>query len=220
MARFCSKNNQPYLVGGDFNIIRFASDKNKPSGVHKHTDLFNNIISTYDLIDIHLVGGRYTWSNNHENPTLERLDRILISKQWEDLFPSAFIYKLPREVSDHNPLILATQTSKPVSKLSFRFELSWIKDQEFKPLVDKIWNKPCHASSALERIQSKLKRFKQFFKGWGFNRQGQQRKKKKEMQEELLVLEQFEEENNLSTDQMLRKSWLISESLKLSEEEE
>ena len=40
------------------------------------------------------------------------------------------------------------------------------------------------------------------------------------MQEELLVLEQFEEENNLSTDQMLRKSWLISESLKLSEEEE
>ena len=71
LARFCSKNNQPYLVGGDFNIIRFASDKNKPSGVHKHTDLFNNIISTYDLIDIHLVGGRYTWSNNHETQLLK-----------------------------------------------------------------------------------------------------------------------------------------------------
>ena len=60
LARFCSKNNQPYLVGGDLNIIRFATDKNKPSGVHKHTDLLNNIISTYELLDIHLVGGRYT----------------------------------------------------------------------------------------------------------------------------------------------------------------
>jgi len=78
--------------------------------VHKHTDLFNNIISIYELLDIHLVGGKYIWSNNQENPTLERLDRVLISKQWEDLFPSVFLYKLPREISDHNPLILSTQT--------------------------------------------------------------------------------------------------------------
>ena len=110
LAHFCSKNNQPYLIGGDFNIIRFSSDKNKPSVVHKHTYLFNNIISIYELLDIHLVGGKYIWSNNQENPTLERLDRVLISKQWEDLFPSVFLYKLPREIFDHNPLILSTQT--------------------------------------------------------------------------------------------------------------
>ena len=40
------------------------------------------------------------------------------------------------------------------------------------------------------------------------------------MQDELLVLEQIEEENNLFVDQTLRKSWLISESLKISEEDE
>ena len=117
LAHFCSKNNQPYLIRGDFNIIRFSSDKNKPFGVHKHTDLFNNIISIYDLLDIHLVGGKYTWSNNQENPTLERLDRVLISKQWEDLFPSVFLYKLPREISDHNPLILSTQTHQSEKNL-------------------------------------------------------------------------------------------------------
>jgi len=107
-----------------------------------------------------------------------------------------------------------------MKKISFKFEISWLKDHDFKPLVARIWNKHSHASSALERIQKKLKLVKQYFKGWGFNRQGEQRKKKKEMQEELLALEQLEEETPLIQDQMLRKSWLISELLKISEEEE
>ena len=148
------------------------------------------------------------------------MDRILISKQWENLFPTAFLYKLPREISDHNPLILSNQYGIPNRKISFKFENSWLKDQEFKPLVAEIWNKPCYATSALERIQKKLKCFKQYFKGWGFNRQCEQKKKKRDMQEELLVLEQFEEEAPLLQDQMLRKSWLISELFKISEEEE
>ena len=147
--------------------------------MHKHTDLFNNIISTFELLDIPLVGDKYTWSNNHQIPTLERLDRILISKQWEDLFPIVFVYKLPREVSDHNPLILSTQDHNPCKKLSFRFKTTLLKDQEFRPLVQNIWEKPCYASSSLNRIQSKLKRIKQYFKGWGFNKQGVQRKRKK-----------------------------------------
>ena len=40
------------------------------------------------------------------------------------------------------------------------------------------------------------------------------------MQDELLVLEQIEEENPLPADQMLRKTWLISELFRISEEEE
>ena len=64
LADFCSKNKLPFIVGGDFNIIRFTSDKNKPSSLSKHSHLFNNIISIYELIDIHMVGGRFTWSNN------------------------------------------------------------------------------------------------------------------------------------------------------------
>ena len=178
LARFCNKNKLPFLIGGDFNIIRFATEKNKPSGVHKHTDLFNSIISANELLDIQMVGGKYTWSNNQENPTLERLDRILISKQWEILFPTVQVHKLPREISDHNPLFLSIPTSDPEKKVSFRFELSWLKGPNFTTLVEEIWNVPCHAPSALGRIQAKLKCVKQYFKGWGFNKLGEQKKKK------------------------------------------
>jgi endonuclease/exonuclease/phosphatase family metal-dependent hydrolase len=57
-------------------------------------------------------GGLYTWSNNQDPPVLEKLDRILVSKSWEDLFPHALVRKLPREVSNHNPLIVTSGTPK------------------------------------------------------------------------------------------------------------
>jgi hypothetical protein len=37
---------------GDFNIIRFPSEKNKKGGVHKHTGVFNSIINAFELIDL------------------------------------------------------------------------------------------------------------------------------------------------------------------------
>ena len=172
LAGFCSKHKVPFLAGGDFNIIRFSSEKNKVTSLSKHSRIFNNIISTYELIDIPMTGGRFTWSNNHADPTLERLDRFLMSKDWEDCFPEVYVFKLPRELSDHNPLILSTQRAVQHRKLSFKFELAWLKDPNFLPLVKSIWDKPCHTTTALDRMQSKLKRFKQFFKGWGFDRQG------------------------------------------------
>jgi hypothetical protein len=100
-------------------------------GLHKHSGTFNAIINTHELIDIKMSGGKFTWSNNQENPTLEKLDRLLISKSWENLIPLALVYKLPRENSDHNPLILTMPSKQPMKSLSFRFELSWLKHPDF-----------------------------------------------------------------------------------------
>jgi hypothetical protein len=52
--------------------------------------VFNSIINTYELIDLGMTGGKFTWSNKQNNPTLERLDRYLVSKSWEDIFPNGF----------------------------------------------------------------------------------------------------------------------------------
>ena len=70
------------------------------------------------------------------------------------------VYKLQREVSDHNPLILSTQVNTPLRKLSFKFELAWLKEHDFIPTVKEIWERPCFAKTPLDRIQAKLKRFK------------------------------------------------------------
>ena len=72
----------------------------------------------------------------------------------------------------------------------------------------------------MDRIQQKLKLFKQYFKGWGFNLQGELRKQRKGIQKELTELETIEEHNWLTQDQLERKSWLICENLKSLEQEE
>lgn len=85
-----------------------------------------------------MSGGIYTWTNNQDPPTLERLDRILVSSGWEDIYPHAMVKKLPREVSDHNPLILFSGHNKKLPHIQFKFELSWIDNPEFIQGVDKI----------------------------------------------------------------------------------
>jgi hypothetical protein len=76
-------------------------------------------------------GGGYTWSNNHDHPTLEKFDRIMMTKEWELLFPTAQVYKIPRAMSDHNPLVWSSQCSPIVHNREFRFELAWLKDPDF-----------------------------------------------------------------------------------------
>lgn len=96
-------------MGGDFNILRYAHERNQPNGTQRFSGLFNTLINFHELRGIVMSGGLFTWSNNQEDPTLEKLDRILVSKGWEDIFPHALVKKLPRDVFDHNPLILSTR---------------------------------------------------------------------------------------------------------------
>ena len=66
------------------------------------------VINTHGMRDVDLNGGKYTWSNNQVDPTLERLDRVLMNDKWEKEFPLTNLRKAPREMSDHNPLMLCT----------------------------------------------------------------------------------------------------------------
>lgn len=97
--------------------------------------------------------------HNQENPTLEKLDRILVSKDWEDIFPNTSVKKLPREISDHNPLILYSESYKPTMHIQFRYELSWVNNPEFIAAIKKIWSKPRRAKTMLDKIQQKLNLF-------------------------------------------------------------
>lgn len=94
--------------GGDFNIIRNNSQKNKPVNTDHLTFLFNAIIEHVGLNELPLNGRQFTWANNTADPTYEKLDRILICP-WEDKFPLVWVQALEREISDHTPLIMVSR---------------------------------------------------------------------------------------------------------------
>lgn len=39
LSSFCSSNQEPLLIGGDFNLITYASEKSENKRVHRHTNL-------------------------------------------------------------------------------------------------------------------------------------------------------------------------------------
>jgi chemotaxis regulatin CheY-phosphate phosphatase CheZ len=116
LAAVCSNRKKSYVDWGDFNILRFSFEKNKWMRRNKWSSLFNAIINSHDLREIDMSGGQYTWSNNQINPTLEKLDRFLMSSDWEDLFLLTTVHKVARDVSNHNPIILDTMESRDVKK--------------------------------------------------------------------------------------------------------
>jgi hypothetical protein len=178
-AETCSKFNIPTLIGGDFDILRSSDEKNKHFAGNRHTDLFNWVINSFELRDLPLIGGEYTWSNNQSEPTLERLDRVLISSEWETISPLTNFKKKPRIMSDHNPLIVSSDMGGVRKTKHFCFETSWVKHPEFPERIAEIWSRNITASNAVERWHIKLNRVKKFLKGWGQIIKGHTRRYKK-----------------------------------------
>jgi exonuclease III len=79
LAATCSHCKGPILLGGDFNILRSSDDKNKPYVANRWTLLFNAIIDHHSLVELDLTDRKFTWSNNRNPPTFEKLDRFLMS---------------------------------------------------------------------------------------------------------------------------------------------
>jgi endonuclease/exonuclease/phosphatase family metal-dependent hydrolase len=93
-------STHPILIIGDFNMTRKGSEKNKPGGYNRWSPLFNVATEQGGLTEIALSGRKFTWCNNHEDPTYELLDRVLVSPSWEEKFPLVCATTLPGELSD------------------------------------------------------------------------------------------------------------------------
>ena len=68
-----------------------------------------------------LIGTVYTWINDDLNHTFEKLDRFLVSSEWEEQYQMSIVTTLDRGLSDHAPLILDTGKTTP-RNVPFWFE--------------------------------------------------------------------------------------------------
>ena len=75
----------PVLMGGDFNLLRCAQDKNNDHINWSRVDLFNKNIAAWALIEVPRTGARYTWSNKQRDPVRCVLDRVLFAPELDAL---------------------------------------------------------------------------------------------------------------------------------------
>jgi hypothetical protein len=181
LVNMCSHENLPLVVGGDYNILRHPSKKNNDRYLDRWPFLFNAIIDGLNLKEIQMSGRKYTWSNNLANPTFEKLDRVLITMEWEK-FPLTTVQALTREVLDHTPLLLNSgESSLMATQPMFKFELWWLLRDGFMDMVRDIWTNTQVGRTPMERWHGKIHRLCQYLRGWAKHTSGQYKKEKKEI---------------------------------------
>jgi endonuclease/exonuclease/phosphatase family metal-dependent hydrolase len=97
----------PWIVAGDFNMIVDAADKNQGVLHRRMMGRFRRSLSDLELKELYLNGRRFTWSNERQHPTLERLDRVFSTVDWQEQFPDALLTATSNGPSDHCPQILS-----------------------------------------------------------------------------------------------------------------
>ena len=78
--------DDPWCVGGDFNSVRFPEERRNAPNLIAEMRRFSEVIEELGLRDSPLTGGPFTWIGGLNSQAASRLDRFLISDQWEDHF--------------------------------------------------------------------------------------------------------------------------------------
>ena len=165
----------PWLLWGDFNMIYQAEDKNNSRLNRRMMSRFRQFINNAELQELYLKGRRFTWSNERDCPTLERLDRVFASDDWMDTYPNHDLSALASQCSDHASLLLKTDSSLPHFK-RFRFENFWPKCEGYLQVVEEAWNTPFPWShddvDAFRCLDFKLRCTARALKSWSTKRIG------------------------------------------------
>ncbi|XP_074305736.1 uncharacterized protein LOC141640956 [Silene latifolia] len=156
-----SHQTGPWVVMGDFNVVRYAHEKisNTPPDLTDMTD-FNSCLSECGLDDMHGSGIDFTWFNKQEVTTrvYSKLDRVLINADWLISFTQTTAQFLPPGISDHCPALLSF-SNDPLPKKQFKFLNCWIDHPEFLSKVAEAWQ-ISPVGNSMHRLMAKLKNTK------------------------------------------------------------
>ncbi|KAK8516455.1 hypothetical protein V6N12_038696 [Hibiscus sabdariffa] len=127
---------------GDTNIVASPTEKYGGSSFdHNNAKWYHEFLERTYLMEIQSKGGPYTWLNQRskEDEICEKLDRVLSSLEWGFLFPEAIVVIDAAIASDHAPIVMLTNGLPKKFKKDFKFESSWLIEEECSRIVKEEW---------------------------------------------------------------------------------
>lgn len=121
---------------------------------------------------------------------LERLDRAVATKEWQDIFPNVQVTHLPRYKSDHAPIVIncagmENDETRVRRSPRFRFEHIWLHHPQFQNILKQQWQD----TWGCDNLVGQLKRCNEGLSRWASHEFGNIRKMKKELYEKLVELQ-------------------------------
>ena len=201
----------PWCVGGDFNIVRFPSERVGATDFSPSMREFTDFIFSMGLLDLPMDGGNFTWSNARSR---SRLDRFLCSPLLADHFSRIAQRRLPRFLSDHFPILLSCGFLQK-RRSPFRFQNMWLKSEGFHNRVQQWWSSYLYIGSPSYVLNQKLNSLKVDLRKWNKEIFGDVYLRKNDLQAQIQDLDLVEETRPLSAEEGVTKENLKADFEKL-----
>lgn len=199
----------------DFNLIYLATDKSNGRLHRRLMQQFRSVIDNLELSDLQLLGRRFTWTNERDVPTVERLDRALASVEWLENHPDFLLRSLSSDCSDHAPLLLVLNFGVWAHPW-FRFHQFWTKFDGFVDVISIAWKGGMRNVDACRSLDSKLHYVARSLKSWSASNVGSIRMQLAVARVVLYELDVAQETRQLSTDELDLRRDLKAKSLGLA----
>ena len=125
LSRVHIRWTKAWFLFGDFNIIRYPCERLGCDSFSPAMFAFSDFIENNFLVDLPLDGASFTWFRDSEPKSMSRIDRTLVSTDWEDHFGNVSQRVLPRVISNHCPLLVETG-GMGWRHCAFKFENMWL----------------------------------------------------------------------------------------------
>ena len=158
---------------------------------------FFEFIEELNLIDFPLEWGSYSWSSGSDQPLMSKIDRALVSHDWEDHYPDVIQWVLPHPLSDHFSILVEARRILR-GKSPFRFENMWLKTDGFTDRVYSWWNQYSFSHTLNFVLAKKLKALKGDIIQWNRSEFGNVGRQKRELLKALKLLDAKKGESSLS----------------------
>ncbi|XP_022003232.1 uncharacterized protein LOC110900661 [Helianthus annuus] len=116
-----------WVVVGDVNAVRCPEERKNSRFKSRCARDFNQFIHEAELCDFDIKGSKFTFMVEGVNgKKFSKIDRVLACKNFQNLWPEAYVRALPRVHSDHSPLLLVIKDlnygAKPFRLFSSRLD--------------------------------------------------------------------------------------------------
>nr|GEV78055.1 RNA-directed DNA polymerase, eukaryota, reverse transcriptase zinc-binding domain protein [Tanacetum cinerariifolium] len=178
---FKEGNSGQYIIFGDFNVVRFASERIGTIFNSASANVFNYFISDGHLWEIPHGGHLFTRINSCGDK-LSKLDRFLITENSTSHMHNYLAQVLDCHISDHRPIVLSA-SSVDFGPTPFKLYNSWLLDKYLHTIVTDFWEQHVaeFGSNSIVGFKNKMKTLKTIIKEWSRNRISSQAREKEDL---------------------------------------
>ena len=124
------------VVWGDFSEITKIDEKLGGRFIpRRQMEAFRDVLDECEFKDLGFMGGKYSWYRG-TGTIWERLDRVVATTDWIDMFPATKDVHLECGSLDHKPLIIRLKGIQIKQRKPWRFKQMWLEDVGCGEVVD------------------------------------------------------------------------------------